>query len=116
MPTVLSLAVASILIVTFVRHTIRTAWYGVTLSNNVDVLVSPSMYEEIIERFRTSDVPDPEERWDRAILSVIRAERPHEWRFLARTLGREKSAKWRQQRRQAVAVSMTPALKSEVPL
>jgi hypothetical protein len=84
-------ALVAVLAVVFHRET-RQAHHGLTLSNGLDVLVSPSEYEEILlrfERLRSSPTGlelDDEQRWDDAILGVIRANRPMEWRFLARSL------------------------------
>lgn len=66
---------------------IRSAVCGIALSNGVEVLVSPEMYREILYRYQTSDLDDDLERWDQAILDVLRPVRPREWRYLVRTLG-----------------------------
>jgi hypothetical protein len=87
----LGVALASILFVAYIRHELRTAYYGITLSNGVDVLVSPEMYREILQRYGTLDDPDDGRRWDRAVLEVMRPVRPLEGRFLLETLGSGRS-------------------------
>jgi hypothetical protein len=87
MLALLGLTLAWILVVAFILAQLRSSGSGVTLSNGLDVLVGPEMYEEIVQRYRRSDELDPWERWDHAVLDVIRPERPLEWRFLARSLG-----------------------------
>jgi hypothetical protein len=78
---------ALVAVVAYAHAEICAAWYGLTLSNGVDVLVSPEMYGEIVERHRTLFGRDDGRRWDRAILMVLRAYRPNETRFLSRSLG-----------------------------
>jgi len=97
MPTLFGLALASILLVAFIRYELRTAWCGIVLSNGVDVLVSARSYEEIVHRFETSDEPDERERWDQAVLDVLHADRPYEWEFLAQTLVWQVPARGRQE-------------------
>ncbi len=87
MLALLGVALTSVLFWTFLRHELRTAYHGITLSNGVDVLVSPEMYREILRRYGTLDEPDDARRWDQAVLNVMRPVRPHEWRFLVETLG-----------------------------
>jgi hypothetical protein len=76
-----------VVVVTYVHAEIRSTWYGITLSNGMDVLVSPGMYREIVQQYATLDEPDNWKRWDQAVLRVIRHERPDEWKLLVRALG-----------------------------
>jgi hypothetical protein len=75
----------TLILVAFIQNELRSAWFGIRLSNGFDVLVSPEMYRKIVQRYRLSDEPDA---WDRAVLNAIRVERPNEWRFLVRSRGR----------------------------
>ena len=49
---VLGSTLSVILVVAAIRHEIRSAAHGITLSNGVEVLVSPEMYGEILRRDR----------------------------------------------------------------
>jgi hypothetical protein len=75
-----------------IRHELRSASYGVALSNGVEVLVSQETYGSIVRRYRAKNGSDDLARWDDAILEVLRPERPNEWRFLVRSLGYRVSA------------------------
>jgi hypothetical protein len=86
-----------------VHAELRASLYEITLSNGMEVLVSPEMYEEIVHQFGMFDDPDLLKRWDQATLTVVRAERPNEGRFLARSLGRDPAASRR--RREPVNAS-----------
>jgi hypothetical protein len=94
------LALALVLVVAFIHAEIRSAWYEITLSSGIDVLVDPEMYEEIVRRYQMSDEPDSWKRWDEAVLSDLRMERPTEWEYIAfvhqREKLREQSARWSQ--------------------
>jgi hypothetical protein len=83
----LGLTFALILIVVTIHSELRSASYGIALSNGVQVLVGPEMYREILNRYRTMDEPDDWTRWDQAVLDVLRPERPLEWKYLVRSLG-----------------------------
>jgi hypothetical protein len=83
MLALLGLALALVLIVALIYAELHSAWYEVTLSNGIEVLVNPEMHEEIVRRFQMSNEPDVLKRWDEAVLSVLRLERPAEWEFLA---------------------------------
>ncbi len=91
MLTLLGVALVAILFGALLRHELRTAYHGITLSNGVDVLVGPEMYREILLRYGTLDEPDDARRWDRAVLDVMHPVRPRECRFLAATLGDARS-------------------------
>jgi hypothetical protein len=86
MLTLLGVALTSTLLWAALRHDLRIAYHGITLSNGVDVLVSPEMYREVLSRYGTLDEPDAARRWDRAVLDVLRPVRPLEWRFWVETL------------------------------
>ena len=75
---------------------LRASLYEATLSNGINVLVSPGMYEEIVRQFEMFEDPDLLRRWDQAVLNVLRVERPNERKFLARSLGQDASASRRQ--------------------
>jgi hypothetical protein len=87
--------VLAVVVVGVVHREIRSAYQGVTLSNGTDVLVSPAEYEEILARFEALEDSaaypdlDDDRLWDEAILGVLRAKRPVESRFLARSLSAE---------------------------
>jgi hypothetical protein len=87
----LGLAVAGALVLA-VRHEIRAACVGLTLSNGTEVLVSPTEYERVVAVYRTScaaaadDGADVGRLWDEVVLGVLRPTRPNECRYLARTL------------------------------
>jgi hypothetical protein len=83
----LGVTLGMILIGAAIHSELRRAWYGLTLSNGVQVLVSPATYRAILARYRALDEPEAWRRWDDAILDVLRPQRPHEWRYLARSLG-----------------------------
>ena len=85
----LGLALALILIFWFTYAALGAAWYEIMLSSGIDVLVSPEMYEEIVRRFQRSNEPDAWKRWDEAVLSVLRLERPAEWEYLTHIHERE---------------------------
>lgn len=87
MMIILGTTLVLILAVAATHSALRSAWCGITLSNGVDVLVPRDLYHEIVHRFETMDGHDAWKRWDRAILDVLRNERPHEWKFLMRSLG-----------------------------
>jgi len=92
MLALLGLTLVLLLTAALIHAEFRASLYEITLSNGMDVLVSPEMYEEVVQQFEMFEDPDLLERWDRAALTVVRAERPSEWRFLARSLGRDPSA------------------------
>ena len=92
MLALLGLTLALLLTAALIHAELRASLYEITLSNGMDVLVSPEMYEEIVQQFEMFDDPDLLKRWDQAVLTVLRVERPNEWRFLARSLGRDPSA------------------------
>jgi hypothetical protein len=83
----LGLTFGAIVIAAAIHSELRSADYGIALSNGVEVLVSPRVYRAIIERFGALDEADAWQRWDQAVLDVLRPERPHEWKYLTRTLG-----------------------------
>jgi hypothetical protein len=89
---VLVLAFGLIALGAAIHFELRSAACGVVLSNGVEVMVSPEMYRSIVARYRSADAYErelePWGRWDRAVLDVLRPERPNEWRFLVRSLGR----------------------------
>jgi len=87
MLAILGLTIALILITVLAHSSLHSAFYGITLSNGVDVLVSPEMYREIVRQYKIGDEPDELERWDQAVLDVLRPERPNEWKYLVRSLG-----------------------------
>jgi hypothetical protein len=91
MLTLLGLTLALVLMAAFIHAELRACLYEITLSNGLEVLVNPEMYEEIGRRFQMLDDPDLLRRWDRAVLNVLRAERPNEWRFLVRSLRQDTS-------------------------
>jgi hypothetical protein len=80
------LTLALIVVVLAVRHEMRSALYGLSLSNGVEVLVNRETYGAIVRRFQTETEPDDRIRWDHAILDTLRPERPEEWKFLVRSL------------------------------
>jgi hypothetical protein len=82
MLALLGLALALTLIFAFIYTEVRLAWYEIRLSSGIGVLVSPEMHEEIVSRFQMSKEPDVWKRWDEAVLSVLRLERPAEWEYL----------------------------------
>jgi len=83
----LVLALGLILIGAAIHFELRSAYYGVSLSNGIEVLVTPEMYRAIVTRYRSGEESEALERWDEAILEVLRPERPNEWKFLVRSLG-----------------------------
>lgn len=101
----LGLTLGLILIMAAIHSELRSASYGVTLSNGVEVLVGPEMYREIVKRYRSLDEPDEWMRWDQAILDVLRLERPHEWKFLVRSLGYQVSGEGPGARRRSQTVN-----------
>ena len=82
----LGLTVTTIITAAYIHSELRSTWFGLTLSNGMEVLVSPEMYEGVVRRYQASGEPDAWKRWDQSVLGVLRAERPNEWRFLARAL------------------------------
>jgi hypothetical protein len=86
MLTLLGVALSSILFWAVLRHELRTAYHGITLSNGIEVLLSPEMYREVLTLYGRLDEPDNARRWDLAVLDVMRPSRPREWRFLVGTL------------------------------
>src|SRR4051794_40575323 len=88
----LGLTVALIVIAAALHSEIRSALYGVVLSNGVEVLVSADMYREIVRQYRILDDRDDWNRWDQAVLDVLRPTRPQEWKFLVRSLGYQVAA------------------------
>jgi hypothetical protein len=91
MLALLGLTLALLLTAALIHAELRASLYEITLSNGVEVLVSPEMHEEIVQQFAMSDDPDLLRRWDQAALTVLRVERPNEWRLLARLLRRDTS-------------------------
>src|SRR4051812_6060908 len=81
------LTLAVVLVAMAIRFEMRSALYGITLSNGVEVLVSPQTYDVIVRRYHALVVPDEDNRWDQAILDILRVDRPSEWTFLVRSLG-----------------------------
>ena len=100
MLALLGLTLALLLTAAFIHAELRASLYEITLSNGMEVLVSPEMYEEIVQQFEMFDDPDLLKRWDQAVLNVLRVERPNEWRFLVRSLEQDPSAS--RQRRESV--------------
>src|SRR4051812_18913618 len=82
---------ALILLGSWLCREIGSASVEVTLSNGVDVLVSPEMYRAILHQYGTLDGPDHRSRWDQAVLMVMRPVRPRESRFLLGTLGDDRT-------------------------
>jgi hypothetical protein len=82
-----ALTLASIVVVAAVVYEIRSALFGLELSNGVEVLVSREMYWSVVRRYQMDDEPDHKLRWDHAVLDAIRPVRPQEWRYLVRSLG-----------------------------
>jgi hypothetical protein len=83
----IGLTFALILIAAAIHSELRSASYGIGISNGMEVLVSPEMFREIVHQYRTLDEPDDWKRWDQAVLEVLRPERPREWKYLAQALG-----------------------------
>jgi hypothetical protein len=83
----LGLSLGVILIAAAIHSELRSAYYGIALSNGVEVLVSPAMYREIVRQYRMRDDRDTADGWDQTVLEVLRSERPQESRLLARSLG-----------------------------
>jgi len=75
------------MVIAAIQSALRSACCGITLSNGVEVMVSPETYRAIMDRYRTQDEPDASIRWDHAVLDILRPDRPNEWRFLVRSLG-----------------------------
>jgi len=87
MPALPVLMLVSLVLGLFwIRHELRSALCGITLSNGVEVLVGKESYAKILRRYRMLHEPDPARRWDQAALTVVREERPVEAKFLGRTL------------------------------
>jgi hypothetical protein len=84
----LGVALGLIGITLAVRHELRSALYGVSLSNGVEVLVNRETYGSIVRRFETETETEPDDlvRWDHAVLDTLRPERPREWQILVRSL------------------------------
>jgi len=91
----LGLTVTLILMIAFAHLELRSALCGITLSNGVEVLVSPEVYAEIVYQYGTYTSSDYWNRWDQAVLKVLRLTRPNECRYLALTLGQSTRAKAR---------------------
>ncbi len=106
MLALLGLTLAVLLTAAIIHAELRASLYEITLSNGMNVLVGPEMYEEIVEQFEMFNDPDLLRGWDQAALTVVRVERPNEWRFLARSLGRDLSASRR--RREPVNAGTKP--------
>jgi len=83
----LGLSLGVILLAAAIYSELRSAYYGLVLSNGVEVLVSPGMYREIVRQYRMRDDHDTADGWDQTVLEVLRSERPQESRLLARSLG-----------------------------
>ncbi len=81
------LTLGSIVVAAAIVHEIRSALFGLALSNGVEVLVSREMYWSIVRRYQADSEPDDRVRWDHAVLDILRPKRPQEWRFLVRSLG-----------------------------
>jgi hypothetical protein len=81
------LILGSIAVVAAIIYEVRSALFGVALSNGVEVLVSREMYWSIVRRYQADHEPDDRVRWDHAVLDILRPVRPNEWRFLVRSLG-----------------------------
>jgi hypothetical protein len=94
MLALLGLTIAILFMAAIIHAELRASLYEITLSNGMDVLVSREMYEEIVRRFEMFDDPDLLQRWDQAVVNVLRAERPNEWRFVVRSLRQDASAGW----------------------
>jgi hypothetical protein len=71
-----------------VRYELRSALYGISLSNGVEVLVNQETYRSIVRRFETGKESEPDDlvRWDHAVLDTLRPVRPREWKLLVRSL------------------------------
>jgi hypothetical protein len=82
----IGLTLGVIVVVLAVRYELRSALYGISLSNGVEVLVNEETYGSIVHRFQTETEPDDAVRWDHAVLDTLRPVRPREWRFLVRSL------------------------------
>jgi hypothetical protein len=82
----IGLAFGLTVVVLAIRHELRSALYGISLSNGVEVLVNEETYGSIVRRFQTDTEPDNVARWDHAILDTLRPERPREWKYLVRSL------------------------------
>jgi hypothetical protein len=81
------LILGSIVVGAAIFHEVRSALFGLSLSNGVEVLVSRDTYEAIVRRYQADGEPDDRVRWDDAVLDILRPDRPHEWRYLVRSLG-----------------------------
>jgi hypothetical protein len=81
------LVLGSIVVGAAVLYEVRSALFGLALSNGVEVLVSREMYASIVRQYQSDGEPDDQVRWDHAVLDILRPERPYEWRFLVRSLG-----------------------------
>jgi hypothetical protein len=79
---------ALIVVVLAVRHELRSALYGISLSNGVEVLMDHETYGAIVRRFHTETEPEPDDltRWDHAVLDTLRPQRPQEWKLLVCSL------------------------------
>jgi hypothetical protein len=82
----IGLTIALITVALAVRHEVRSALYGISLSNGVEVLVNEETYGAIVHRFRAETEPDDLTRWDHAVLDTLRPQRPQEWKLLVRSL------------------------------
>lgn len=81
------LVLGSIVVVGAIVYEVRSALFGLALSNGVEVLVSREMYWAIVCRYQADTESDDRVRWDHAVLDVLRPERPYEWKYLVRSLG-----------------------------
>ena len=86
------LTLGSIVVAAAIVYEVRSALFGLALSNGVEVLVSQEMYWSIVRRYQADSEPDDRVRWDHAVLDILRPERPNEWRFLVRSLGYQVSS------------------------
>ena len=73
-----ALILVSIVVVAAIVYEIRSALFGLALSNGIEVLVSREMYWSIVRRYQMDDEPDHRVRWDHAVLDIIRPVRPHD--------------------------------------
>jgi hypothetical protein len=82
----IGLALGLIVVFCAIRYEVRSALYGISLSNGVEVLVNEETYGSIVRRFQTETETDDVARWDHAVLDTLRPVRPQEWNFLVRSL------------------------------
>ncbi len=86
MSAILGLTLLAVLSATFVLAEVRSADYGLTLSNGVEVMVGPSECRRVFEEYQSLAALDGPSRWDQAVLNVLKPPRPREWLYLAHTL------------------------------